>query len=90
MPTQKARLQVVLGDEPTSKVKALAEERGLSVSAMCSQLIHAALKLPEFQQTPDLSQVKSEAVKAAVKGSNISDFKIAALLELVEDLSKKT
>ena len=90
MPTHKARLQVVLGNEPTSKVKALAEERGLSVSAMCSQLIHAALNLPQFQRSPDLSQVKSEAVKAAVKGSNISDFKIAALLELVEDLSKNT
>ena len=88
MPTQKARLQVVLAEEPAKRVKALAKERGLSVSAMCSQLIHAALERPEFQPKPDLSLLKGEVVKAAIKGGNINDFKIAALLELVEDLSK--
>ena len=88
MPTQKARLQVVLADEPASRVKALAKERGLSVSAMCSHLIHAALDRPEFQPKPDLTQLKGEAVKAAIEGGNISDFKIAALLSLVEDLTK--
>ena len=90
MPTQKSRLQVVLADEPASRVKALAEERGLSVSAMCSQLIHAALQLKEFQAKPDLSQFKDEAVKTAMEGGNLNDFKIAALLSLVEDLSKDT
>ena len=55
MPTKKARLQIILADEATEQVKALAEERGLSVSAMCSQLIHAALRDPEFQLKPDLS-----------------------------------
>ena len=90
MPTQKARLQVVLADEPASRVKALAKERGISVSAMCSQLIHAALGLPHYQPKPDLSQIKGQAVKAAIEGGNINDFKIAALLELVEDLSKNT
>ena len=90
MPTHKARLQVVLSDEPASRVKALAEERGLSVSAMCSQLIHAALEKPEFQPKPDLTQVKGSAVKAAIEGANISDFKIRALLSLIEDLSKNT
>ena len=90
MPTQKARLQVVLADEPAERVKALAKERGLSVSAMCSHLIHAALDLPEFQPKPDLSQLKGAAVKAAIEGGNISDFKIRALLSLVEDLSKDT
>ena len=89
MPTHKARLQVVLADQPAEKVKALAKERGLSVSAMCSHLIHAALDLPEFQPKPDLSQVKGDAVKAAIQGGNISDFKIAALLSLVEDLTKE-
>ena len=68
MPTQKARLQVVLADEPAARVKTLAEERGLSVSAMCSQLIHAALKLAEFQPSPDLTQIKGEAVRAAIEG----------------------
>ena len=90
MPTQKARLQVVLGDEPAERVKALAKERGLSVSAMCSQLIHAALDLPQYQPKPDLSQLKGDAVKAAMEGGNLNDFKIAALLSLVEDLSKDT
>ena len=79
MPTHKARLQVVLADEPASRVKALAKERGISVSAMCSQLIHAALERPEFQPKPDLSQLKGDAVKAAIEGANISDFKIRAL-----------
>ena len=88
MPTHKARLQVVLAEEPAGRIKALAKERGISVSAMCSQLIHAALQLKEFQAKPDLSQVKGEAVKAAIEGSNLNDFKIAALLSLVEDLSK--
>ena len=90
MPTHKARLQVVLADEPAERVKALAKERGLSVSAMCSQLIHAALDLPQYQPKPDLTQLKGSAVKAAIEGANISDFKIAALLSLVEDLSKDT
>ena len=90
MPTHKARLQVVLADEPASRAKALAKERGLSVSAMCSQLIHAALDLPQYQPKPDLSQIKGDAVKAAMDGGNLNDFKIAALLSLVEDLSKDT
>ena len=90
MPTSKPRLQVILQDHATERVKALAEERGLSVSAMCSQLIHAALKLKEFQAKPDLSSVKAEMVKAAIQGGDISDFKLAALLELVEDLGKNT
>ena len=90
MPTQKARLQVVLAAEAASRVKDLAKERGISVSAMCSQLIHAALERPEFQPRPDLTQVKGSAVKAAIEGGNINDFKIAALLSLVEDLSKDT
>ena len=88
MPTSKARLQVILSDPTAERVKVLAEERGLSVSAMCSQLIHAALERPEFQPKPDLSEIKGEAVKAAIQGGNINDFKIAALLSLVEDLSK--
>lgn len=88
MPTKKARLQVILADDANEHVKALAEERGLSVSAMCSQLIHAALRDPEFRLKPDLSHVKGEAVKAAIDGANISDSKIVALLSLVEDLIK--
>ena len=88
MPTSKPRLQVILPDGAGERVKALAEERGLSVSAMCSQLIHAALDLPQFQPKPDLSHLKAEAIKTAIEGGDISDFKIAALLELVEDLSK--
>ena len=88
MPTSKARLQVVLSDEPAAKIKALADERGLSVSAMISQLVHAALQLQEFQPKPDLTSLKAEMVKAAIAGGDISDHKIAALLELVEDLTK--
>ena len=88
MPTSKPRLQVILSDPTAERVKVLADERGLSVSAMCSQLIHAALERPEFQPKPDLSQIKGDAVKAAIQGGNINDFKIAALLSLVEDLNK--
>ena len=90
MPTSKPRLQVILPDPASERVKALAEERGLSVSAMCSQLIHAALELKEYQPKPDLTSVKAEMVKAAIAGGDISDFKIAALLELVEDIGKDT
>ena len=88
MPTQKARLQVVLAEEPASRVKALAEERGLSVSAMCSQLIHAALKLPEFRERPDLSQLKAEMVKCAIEGGDISELKIATLLDVVTSIEE--
>ena len=90
MPTSKARLQVILGDEAAETVKTLAQARGLSVSAMLSQIVHRALQLPEFRTKPDLSKVKAEAVKTAIEGGNISDFKIAALLEIVEELSKDT
>ena len=89
MPTKKARLQIILADDATDHVKALAEERGLSVSAMCSQLIHTALRDPEFQLKPDLSKVKGLAVEAAIKGADISHFKAQALLELVEKLSNE-
>ena len=87
MPTSKARLQVVLGDDPAEQVKALAKERGLSVSAMCSQLIHAALELPEFQPKPDLNQWKGSVVKAAMEGGWVGDPKMAALLSLVEEIA---
>ena len=86
MPTSKTRLQVILGDSASDKVKTLAEQRGLSVSAMCSQLIHAALALPEFRAKPDLSMVKSEMVKAAIGGHDIADPKIARLLELITEI----
>ena len=89
MPTSKSRLQVILSDEPASKVKALAEERGLSVSAMCSQLIHAALELEEFKPKPDLNVYHDQAVKAAIAGSDIGDMKLATLLEIVEEFRQK-
>ena len=89
MPTNKARLQVILPDTATERVKELAAERGLSVSAMTSQLIHAALQLNEYQKPPDLSKVKGLAVEAAIKGADISYFKAQALLELVEKLSNE-
>ena len=87
MPTKKARLQVILRDEATEQVKALAEERGLSVSAMLSELVHTALKLPQFAPKPDVSAIKGDAVRAAIEGGDISDFKIQKLLALVEQLS---
>ena len=87
MPTKKARLQVILADEATDQLKRLADERGLSVSAMCSSLLHAALRLPEFQPKPDLTEIKGLAVKAAIEGADISYFKARKLLELVEHLA---
>ena len=88
MPTKKARLQVILRDEATEQVKALADERGLSVSAMLSELVHAALLLPQFRHEPDVRQLKAEAIKAAMDGGEINDFKIKALLSLVEHLAE--
>ena len=88
MPTNKPRLQVILRDDATESVKRLADERGLSVSAMCSQLIHAALKLPEFQEAPDLNKIKGLAIQAAIEGGDISYFKAQKLLQLVEQLTK--
>ena len=87
MPTNKARLQIILADEATDRVKALAGERGLSVSAMCSQLIHAALRLPQFQELPDLKKVKGQFVETAINGGDISYFKAQKLLELVQQLT---
>ena len=84
MPTNKQRLQIVVSDDTQDRVQALANERGLSVSAMGSVLIHAALALKEFQPKPDLSQVKKDAVLAAIEGGDIADYKIRKLLELVE------
>ena len=89
MPTKKARLQVVLNDDAADRVKTLSEERGLSVSAMCSQLIHAALKLPEFREKPDLSQLKAEMVRCAIQGGDIADIKIAHILDAVTAIQEQ-
>jgi len=88
MPTKKARLQVILPDDATQHIKELADERGLSVSAMCCQLIHSALKLPEFKRASDLSNVKDEAVKCAMEGGDIADFKIKKIIEIVSRLEE--
>ena len=88
MPTSKTRLQVILEDQATDTVKRLAEERGLSVSAMLSQLVHAALNLKEFRVKPDLAFYKDQMVKTALAGGDIRDVKLSALLQLVETLSK--
>ena len=86
MPTKKARLQVVVSDEAAERVRNLAEDRGLSMSAMCSQLIHAALKLAEFREKPDISQLKAEMIRCAIQGGDIADPKIAELLAIVTSL----
>ena len=83
MPTNKPRLQVILGDAQTERVKELAEERGLSVSAMCSQLIHAALLLDQFQS---LKAVKGKYVETAIEGGDIRDWKLVKLLELIDSV----
>ena len=54
---------------------------------MCSQLIHAALALPEFQPKPDLTVFKREMVAKAIQGADITDPKLSALLELVEKMT---
>ena len=88
MPTKKARLQVILRDDATEQVKALADERGLSVSAMASQLIHAALQLKEYQKAPDIKQAKAAFVTAAIEGGDITSPKALKLLQLLSDLSE--
>ena len=87
MPTNKARLQVILPDTATERVKELATERGLSVSAMVSQLIHAALQLKEYQKPPDLIDAKAAFVSAAIEGGDITSPKALKLLELITSLS---
>ena len=88
MPTNKARLQVILPDTATERVKELATERGLSVSAMVSQLIHAALQLKEYQKHPDLREAKAAFVNAAIEGGDITSPKALKLLELLTELSE--
>ena len=88
MPTNKARLQVILPDTATERVKELATERGLSVSAMVSQLIHAALQLKEYQKTPDLKDAKAAFISTAIEGGEISSPKALKLLELLSQLSE--
>ena len=83
MPTSKPRLQVVLDTDQADRVKALATERGLSVSAMCSQLIAAALKLDQFQQ---LDSVKSDIIKEAIDGNVDLEGKLMKLLEVIEKI----
>ena len=83
MPTNKPRLQVILGDSQTNRVKQLADERGLSVSAMCSQLINAALRLDQFQS---LEHVRGQYVEAAIEGTDITDFKLQALLKMIDEI----
>ena len=83
MPTNKPRLQVVLDTDQADQVKALATERGLSVSAMCSQLISAALKLDKFQQ---LDSVKSDIIKGAVDGHVDIEHKLMKLMEIIEQI----
>ena len=87
MATKRDRLQVLLSEDATERVKSLAKERGLSISAMLSLLVHAALKLPEFKDS-DLESINDKFVKAAIEGGDIGDFKIAALLALANELKK--
>ena len=89
MPTKKARLQVILADDAVEQVKVLAEDSGLSVSAMCSQLIHAALKLPQFQPRPDLQKITNQLVESAIQGADVADFKIAAMMQLISEIKKE-
>ena len=89
MPTKKARLQVILADDAVEQVKVLAEDSGLSVSAMCSQLIHAALKLPQFQAKPDLHKITNQLVESAIQGADVADFKIAAMMQLISEIKKE-
>ena len=85
----KERVQVLLKPDVIEPVRQLATERGVSMSAMLSELVHAALLLPQFQPRPPIEQVKAEAVRTAIKGGDISDLKVKALLELVEHLTKE-
>ena len=86
MPTKRARLQVILADDATERVKALAEENGLSVSSMCSQLIHTALQLKQFQPKSDpKSSFKAKALAAAIAGAEIGPD-IKQLLSIFAEL----
>ena len=83
MPTSKPRLQVVLDTDQADRVKALATERGISVSAMCSQLINAALRLDQFQS---LEQLRGQYVEAAIEGADLNDWKLVKLLEAIDSI----
>ena len=89
---KRRRLQVLLKDEVSTRVKALADERGLSVSAMCSVLINRSLLLPEFNSPEQTAKeikekIRNQAVHTALGGGDLTDFKIKALLAIVNELA---
>ena len=50
MPTSLPRSQVLLQPETYADVQTIAKHNRRSISAMCSELIEAALKLPKYRQ----------------------------------------
>ena len=50
MPTSLPRSQVLLQPEVHADVQTIAKHNRRSISAMCSELIEAALKLPRYRQ----------------------------------------
>ena len=90
MSNVKQRVQALLSNETVARIKALAEDRGLSTSAMTSQLIHIALDLDQFRPPvtrDELAKVKGEAVQAAIMGGDIHDHKMQALIKLIDEMS---
>ena len=87
MPTKRARIQVLLNELAESRIKEIAEDRGLSVSAAASMLIHAALKLPEFTK-PDIKSFTNETVEAAIKGADLTDWKLMKLIQAMKEIEE--
>lgn len=80
MPSSKPRLQVVLSPELAAQVKQLAQERGVSVSSICSELISAAMELDEFSS---IASDQGEYVDDASKGVFISEEKLKRMLQIL-------
>ena len=101
MPTALDRVQCLLQPDVFAQIRTLAKHNKRSHSAMCAELIEAALKTAEYKQQLEeapiqvppredprqyapQTQLRDEAVAAAVQGVDLNDAKLKKLLKLVE------
>ena len=62
VPTNLDRIQVLLQPEPFAKVKTLAKQERLTLSAMAAKLVCAALELPQYREALDRAEEEGAAV----------------------------
>lgn len=64
MPTSLHRVQVLLQPEDAAKMKTLAKMERRTHSAMCAELIVAAMKMPKFREIIEEAEEQGAAVPA--------------------------